>query len=92
MMPLTMMHGKPRCSPGYEWMQLAIYGNQGVGRVDWKVGVRGQGCFPWLPKAASERKRRPHDDGTERKRKWKCANAIVTEEHKHTLTRKHCSG
>jgi len=47
MMPLTMMHGKPRCSPGYEWMQLAIYGNQGVGRVGWKVGVRGQGRFPW---------------------------------------------
>jgi len=54
--------------------------------VGWEVGVCGQGRFPWLPKAASERKRRPHDDGTERKRKWKCANAIVTEEQTHTHT------
>jgi len=32
MMPLTMMHGKPRCSPGYEWMQLAIYGKSKIGQ------------------------------------------------------------
>jgi len=82
MMPLTMMHGESGGSPRYEWMRLAIYGDQGGGwwlRPRPLAVRRCRGCQKQLAKENASRMAM-----AERKRKWKCANAIVTDTRTHT--------